>query len=60
MGIEQNRDAVQRALLHINQLTADRLITPQVDKVFPFDEVVAAHQYVESGIPRGRVVLDVK
>jgi len=59
LGIEQNREAVQNALLHINQLTADRLITPQVDKVFGFDEVVAAHEYVESGVPRGRVVLRV-
>lgn len=57
LGIEQNREAVQRALLHINQLTADRLLTPQVDKVFGFDEVIAAHEYVESGIPRGRVAL---
>jgi NADPH:quinone reductase-like Zn-dependent oxidoreductase len=59
LGIEQNREAVENALLHINQLTADRLITPQVDKVFGFDEVVAAHEYVESGVPRGRVVLRV-
>lgn len=59
LGIEQNREAVQQALLHINQLTADRLVTPQVDKVFDFDEVIAAHEYVESGLPRGRVVLKV-
>ena len=59
LGIEQNRDAVERALLHINQLTADRLVTPQVDKVFTFDDVVAAHEYVESGAPRGRVALRV-
>ena len=60
LGIKQNREAVERALLHINQLTADRLITPQVDKVFGFEDVVAAHEYVESGIPRGRVVLRVR
>lgn len=60
LGIEQNREAVERALLHINQLTADRLVTPQVDKVFPFEEAVAAHQYVESGMARGRVVLQLK
>ena len=60
LGIEQNREAVQRALLHINQLTADRLFVPQVDKVFGFDQVIEAHEYVESGIPRGRVVLTVE
>ncbi len=57
LGIEQDREAVERALLHINQLTADRMIAPQVDRVFGFDEVVEAHRYVESGVPRGRVAL---
>jgi NADPH:quinone reductase-like Zn-dependent oxidoreductase len=59
LGIKQNSEAVQQALLHINQLIADRLVTPQVDKVFGFDEVIAAHEYVESGLPRGRVVLTI-
>ncbi|KRW57293.1 zinc-dependent alcohol dehydrogenase family protein [Stutzerimonas nitrititolerans] len=60
LGIEQNREAVERALLHLNQLTADRLVSPQIDKVFPFEEAVAAHQYMESGEARGRVVLQVE
>ena len=57
LGIEQNREAVERALQHINQLTVDRLIWPQLDRQFPFEQAVEAHQYVESGVPRGRVVL---
>jgi len=57
LGIEQNREAVERALQHINQLTADRLIKPQVDRRFAFEQAVEAHRYVESGEPRGRVVL---
>ncbi|MGK9063646.1 zinc-dependent alcohol dehydrogenase family protein [Stutzerimonas chloritidismutans] len=60
LGIEQNCEALGRALRHINQLTADRLITPQLDREFSFDEVVAAHEYVESGVPRGRVALRVE
>lgn len=60
LGIEQNREAVERALLHINQLTADRLVTPQIDKVFAFEEAIAAHQYLESGEARGRVVLSLE
>lgn len=60
LGIKQNREAVERALLHINQLTADRLVTPQIDKVFAFEEAVAAHQYLESGEARGRIVLSVE
>ena len=57
LGIEQKREAVERALQHINQLTADGLITPQLDRQFRFEQVVEAHRYVESGVPRGRVVL---
>jgi len=57
LGIEQNREAVERALQHINQLTVDRLVRPQVDRQFPFEQAIEAHRYVESGIPRGRVVL---
>jgi len=57
LGIEQNREAVERALQHINQLTVDRLIWPQLDRQFSFEQAVEAHQYVESGVPRGRVVL---
>ena len=34
LGIEQNREAVERALQHINQLTVDRLVRPQVDRQF--------------------------
>ncbi|MHB0763906.1 zinc-dependent alcohol dehydrogenase family protein [Stutzerimonas sp. NM35] len=60
MGIEQNREAVERALSHINQLTADRLVGPQIDKVFPFEEAVAAHQYLESGAARGRIALRIE
>ena len=60
LGIEQNREAVGRALRHINQLTADRMVTPQIDKVFRFEEAVAAHQYLESGEARGRVVLSLE
>jgi len=60
LGIKQNHEAVERALLHINQLTADRLVTPQIDKVFPFEEAVAAHQYLESGEARGRIVLSLE
>lgn len=57
LGIEQKREAVERALQHINQLTVDRLIKPQLDRRFRFEQAVEAHQYVESGTPRGRVVL---
>ncbi|MGG2397825.1 zinc-dependent alcohol dehydrogenase family protein [Pseudomonas sp. SH1-B] len=57
LGIEPNNEAVQRALTHINQMTADRLLTPVIDKVFEFEDFVAAHRYMETCPKRGRVAL---
>lgn len=58
LGIEPDGESVQRALRHINQMTADRLLTPVIDKVFAFDDFVAAHRYMETCPSRGRVVLE--
>ena len=57
LWIEPNNDAVQRALTHINQMTADRLLTPVIDKVFDFEDFVEAHRYMETCPNRGRVAL---
>ena len=50
---------VERALAQINQLTRDGLLRAHIDKVFAFEDVVAAHRHLESGDCRGRVVLKV-
>ncbi|MES2818268.1 MAG: zinc-dependent alcohol dehydrogenase family protein [Pseudomonadota bacterium] len=57
LGISQDEAAVARALEAINQLTRDRAVLPQVDRVFAFDDFVAAHRYMETCPSRGRVVL---
>src|SRR5690606_17912985 len=57
LGIEPNNEAVQRALKHINQMTADRLLTPVIDKVFAFEDFIAAHRYLETCPNSGRVTL---
>jgi NADPH:quinone reductase-like Zn-dependent oxidoreductase len=59
MAIEADPQAVQQALQHINQLTREGLLKPPIDRVFEFDQVVAAHQYMETCPARGRVVLQV-
>lgn len=59
LGIQPDHEVVERALAQINQLTRDGLLRANIDKVFAFDDVVAAHQYLESGDCRGRVVLKV-
>ena len=57
LGIPQDAAAVAKALQGINQLTADGLLQPLIDKVYPFEQVVAAHRYMETCPSRGRVVL---
>lgn len=59
MGLEANAEAVQRALAHINQLTGDHLLKPSIDKVFAFEDFIAANRYMESCPSRGRVVMKV-
>lgn len=58
LNIPQDEAAVAKALQGINQLTADGLLLPLIDKVFAFDQVVAAHRYMETCPSRGRVLLD--
>lgn len=60
LGIPQDKAAVAKALQGINQLTADGVLLPLVDKVFGFDDVVAAHRYMETCPSRGRVLLQVE
>jgi len=58
LGISQDQVALQRALRDINQFTADQLLTPQIIKVYPFEQVVEAHRYMDQCPCGGRVVLD--
>nr|WP_314487445.1 zinc-dependent alcohol dehydrogenase family protein [uncultured Pseudomonas sp.] len=58
LGIDQDKPALQRALQDINRFTADHLLTPQIVKVYPFEEVVQAHRYMDDCPCGGRVVLD--
>ncbi len=59
LGIQPDREAVERALAQINQMTRDVLLRACIDSVFAFADVVAAHRRLESGDCRGRVVLKV-
>lgn len=58
LGIDQDKPALQRALQDINRFTAEQLLTPQIVKVYPFEEVVQAHRYMDDCPCGGRVVLD--
>lgn len=41
-------------------LLVDRRIQPVIDRVFPLDDVSAAHRYFDSGTHLGKVLLDVR
>ncbi len=59
VGLEPDAEAVQRALAHINQMTSDGLLKPSIDKVFAFEDFVAANRYMETCPAGGRVVMKV-
>ncbi|PSS58484.1 zinc-dependent alcohol dehydrogenase family protein [Pseudomonas sp. BBP2017] len=59
LGISQDQVALQRALRDINQFTADKLLTPQIIKSYPFERVVEAHRYMDECPCGGRLVLEV-
>ena len=59
LGIAQDQEAMARALQAINEWTADRILRPLVVKVFPFEEFVQAHRYMDECPCRGRVALQV-
>ena len=39
---------------------ASRSLNPTIAKVFPFDEIVDAHRYIESGEQVGKIVVTVR
>jgi NADPH:quinone reductase-like Zn-dependent oxidoreductase len=60
LGIKQDEEAVKRALRDINQMTADRVLVPQITKVFSFDQIVDAHRMMDGCPVGGRVVVEVE
>lgn len=59
LGIPPDKEAVAKALEGINQLTRDGLLRSHIEQVFAFDQVVAAHQRMETCPRGGRLVLQV-
>ena len=58
LGITQDAEALQRALRDINQLTADRVLQPQLARVFPFEQFVEAHRLMDECPCGGRIALE--
>lgn len=54
------RRASRAQLEHLTGLIEAGAIEPIIDRVFPLDEIAAAHAYVETGRARGKVVIAVQ
>lgn len=59
-AIGQNTQGTNEMLRHITDLVESGKIKPQVDKMFPLNDVRGAFTYLTTGRPRGKVVLQIK
>ena len=59
LGLARNESAVKRAISFINNGIERGIFRSRVDRTFKFDDVVAAHQYMESGNQIGKIVITV-
>lgn len=60
VAIGQNTDGNRERLDRLRELVESGKIKPQVDKVFAIDEVKEAFTHLETGHPRGKVVLRIR
>lgn len=60
VAIGQNTEGNKERLNRLTELVESSQIKPQVDKVFPIDEIREAFRHLEQGHPRGKVVLRIK
>lgn len=47
-------------LQFLNKLVLDGHLKPVIDRIYPFDQVVAAHAYVEQGHKKGNVIMRIR
>ena len=58
--IGQNTQTNSKNLARLAELVDQGVIKPLVDKVFPLDQTRQAFEYVETGHPKGKVVISIK
>ena len=57
LGLTPDKPAVDRAIAYINGGVEKGIFRPRVDRTFAFEDIVAAHRYVESGTQIGKIVV---
>jgi NADPH:quinone reductase-like Zn-dependent oxidoreductase len=60
LGIAYMAEPNATQLREVGQMADDGKLQVMVDRVFPLEDVRAAHDYVEHGHPRGKVVLEIR
>ncbi len=46
--------------IQVLELVSEGKVTPYIDRVFPLEEMVSAHEYMDAGKHKGKVVIQVK
>lgn len=59
-AITQSTHVTTEALDALRQLVESDVVTPQVDKVFPFEQIKEAFEARESGTVKGKVILEIQ
>ena len=59
MGLQRDEAALRRSLEFVNRGFTSGAFTLPIDRVFPLDDVIAAHKYLEAADHVGKVVLKV-
>lgn len=56
----ENPDEGPDALLFINELIVGGHLKPVLDRIYPLEEIIAAHRYVDGGHKRGNVAISIQ
>ncbi|MEX0621488.1 MAG: NADP-dependent oxidoreductase [Candidatus Woykebacteria bacterium] len=60
VAIGQMTESSKKNLTRLTQLVDEGVIKPQIDKVFPLSQTKEAFEYLETGHPKGKVVIKIK
>lgn len=57
--ITKDRNAIEHAKVFVNKGLASSALQPLIDREFAFDDIQAAHEYMESGRQIGKILVNV-